>query len=305
MRQIILGSTLAGNGTVVSSGSAGNVGFAYRNAGVPTFSTTAANFKDVPFSLVFKRAAADGGDVVLPVHKNKFVWSKSLVKASSAASADADFSNVLITPDYEYTVVFVKKGIQFNERNTWSFSWRAKANSTVADLVAALLAYVANNPELGLTASDSSNVVTFTANSLKNSYAIKFTDELLNVEDTDGDVVSSIDIDTTLVSGGALLVPDVAKYVADLVSKAAADAGFRDTYNEGNIYPGLFGKAGADYSAYATANGCFVYTIRFAEPRVVRTVEDVVNQVVQIVLPGSVNVTALDTLLASFGAQIA
>lgn len=308
MRQVILATSLASAGAVASASTMGAVGFVYRdhaNNDALKFSLTSGDFAEDHFLMTLKRAAANMGDISVPFHKNKLMYSKATVTAlSSAGSVVADFTGVTITPGYDYTAIFVRKGIKFNERNKWTFTVRANNTLDASALAVAITKYVNDNTEgLGLTASNSSGVVTFTNVNKSDAYAIKFADDLVGVENASGDAVTELEIQPATVSGGAIKVADVTKYVADLVSKAAADAGFEDTYRQDNIYPGLYGADGADYSAYAS--GAIVYTFRFAEPRIVKTVDDVVNQVVQLVLPSSVTVTSFDTLVNALAKKIA
>ena len=78
-----------------------------------------------------------------------------------------------------------------------------------------------------------------------------------------------------------------AAYVADLADKAAADAGFEYTYDEGvNFYPGYPLNPLAQPLAEDT--GFDIFTIRCAEPRDVKTRDEVVHQIVQVAFPHGV-----------------
>lgn len=308
MRQVILATSLASAGAVASASTMGAVGFAYRdhaNGDALKYSLTSSDFAEDYFNMVLKRAVANMGDIVVPFHKNKLMYSKATVTAlASAGFVAADFTSVTITPGFDYTVMFIRKGVKFNERNKWTFTVRANNTLDASALAIAITKYVNDNTEgLGLTASNSSGVVTFTNVNKSDSYVIKFADDLTGVENSSSVAVTELEIQPATVDSGAIKVADVTKYVADLVSKGAADAGFEDTYRQDNIYPGLYGADGADYSAYA--NGAIVYTFRFAEPRIVKTTDDVVMQVVQVVLPSSVTVTSFDTLVNALAKKIA
>ena len=78
-----------------------------------------------------------------------------------------------------------------------------------------------------------------------------------------------------------------AVYVADLADKAAADAGFEYTYDEGvDFYPGYHLNPLAQPNAEDT--GFDIFTIRCAEPRDVKTRDEVVHQIVQVAFPHGV-----------------
>ena len=70
-----------------------------------------------------------------------------------------------------------------------------------------------------------------------------------------------------------------------MAEKAAADAGFEYTYRDAYYY--LY----PDYplnplkSADAKDTGFTIFTLRFAEPRDVKTRDEVVNQIIQVAYP--------------------
>ena len=85
--------------------------------------------------------------------------------------------------------------------------------------------------------------------------------------------------------------------------KAAADAGIEYTYKEASeyLYPDFPLNPLAQDDA--TDAGFTVYTIRFAEPREMKTVDQSINQIVQIAVPTSSAVIAtIDTILAALAA---
>ena len=81
-----------------------------------------------------------------------------------------------------------------------------------------------------------------------------------------------------------------AAMIKDLFAKAAADAGYEYTYDNFDIYPGY------DFNplkqADAVDTGFDVFTLRFAEPRVMGTHEEDVYQIIQVVFP--TNATGVD-----------
>lgn len=301
MRQLILATSLASAGTIAS---ASNKAFGFAPKGSASYSVTTSDFKDF-FNAVLRRTADKDKDIFVPISKHNFTYSKlKVVSISSATSVAISLADVSVVEGYEYTIVFVRKGHKFNERSNYSFVCRAGYNETPASLATKIASYV--NSQVGLNLSavvSSSTTITFSNVKKDEAFEIKFADKLVGVKDGSSNVITSASIQPATYDSSALQVEDVKKYVADLMSKAAADAGFEYTYRENDIYPGFFGDQTIDLSDYAS--GAFVYTLSFAEPRQVKTIDDAVRQVVQVVLPSSVTVTSLDTLLASFGTEVA
>lgn len=302
MRQLILATSLITSGTV-AAGTDKGVGFAYDNAGVPTFANAANLLKDY-FNIIFKKDATAGENVVHPAYKKNFTYSKAQFAAmSAAASVVADITNTVLTPAREVTVLVAKKGVQFNERNRWSYVHRVTDNDNATTVGDAIAAYFNANPECGVSVANAAGVLTFTGKKLDSAAVIKFTDDFNAVEDASGNVVTSVELNPTRVASGVNKIPSVKEYLEDLLSKAAADAGFRDTRQDNKLYPALTGTSGIDATPYAS--GFFVYTLRFQEPRIVKqALNEDVTQIIQIVLPSSVTVTTLDSILAALGSQI-
>ena len=82
-----------------------------------------------------------------------------------------------------------------------------------------------------------------------------------------------------------------------MANKAAADAGFEYTYDEfAGLYPAYPLNPLAQSDKADT--GFTVYTIRFAEPRDMKTRDEVVHQIIQIAYPtGSAAIATLKTIL--------
>lgn len=301
MRQIALATSLAAAGVVSANTTMKSVGFAYRdhaNNDALKFSLTPADFAEPHFNLVLKRAVEDGGDLVFPIHKNAFRFSKASFTSGSLASGILDLSELSVNPHQDYTVLFAKKGLLFNHRNRWTCTVRSGEEDTPAIIAKKIADYVNDNVRnLGLKAElgsgESAAKITLTATVKGQSYVCIPTDALSSIE--------KVHINFAWFANGNK-VPDVTRYIADLVSKAAADSGFEYTYRDANIYPGLFGSDKVAYNDYK--DGVVVYTLCFAEPRMVKTTDDVVKQIVQIVLPSSVTTTNFDILLAAFGNEV-
>lgn len=271
MRQFILASDF----TALS----GEVTLESLAAGVLTLAGTAK--KDA--NLVLRRSDADGGNVLFPIYPKEFTY----VKASYAAGATftGKFTVPAITPYLDYTVTFIKKGKQFNERSNWSACVHAAGADTAETVAAKIEKYVNDNKTtLGLTAVANGAEVTVTAAKAGEDYAVTFGDEMYGTA-------------LTAVTKGKPAFMD-AEMIKDLFNKAAADRGFEYTYDEFDIYPGY------DFNplkqADAVDTGFDVYTLRFTEPRVMGTREEAVYQIVQVAFPtgkGTAFATALNAFL--------
>lgn len=165
----------------------------------------------------------------------------------------------------DYTVIIAKKGLHFNERNSWSFNAFAKTK-IAADVAKTITDNInANTPNLGVTASYSGGAITITAVEAGPDYEVLGADALMGVEPTD-------------VTNGAKAVLDKA-YVQELASKCAAGKGFNYTDNP-EIYPG--------YPEEVDSDAYVMYTLRFAVPRAsAKQRDEVVYQTVHICIPNS------------------
>lgn len=265
MRQVLIGSP-----TVSATGSDGFIGLYYIKNGVKT-AITASNASEVKYGdIVVERSAAKGGDIVVPFAKHMFKYVKASPVTGSAFIASFDLSGVTITPGDDYTVIFAKKGVPFNKRNKWTFTYRAGASDTADKIAAAIAAYVTNNVDLGATATVSTSTVTFTAKDKRSDYKLLFADGLSGVSATvTARVLPQNDLEDMKV----------------ILSKAAADAGFEYTAKDdvSLLYPGMVDNPFASQSF--TDYGFVVYTISFVEHREVATRDTGIKQIVQIVLP--------------------
>ena len=231
-------------------------------------------------NLVLVRSAANGGNVVLPLYPNHYDVTKGKYQAATTFVATL----TVPTPDseyYDYTIIAVKKGKKFNERNKWTASVRVKSTDTAAALAQKLADYFnANKDGLGLEVTVNDAALTFTAVKAGEDYEIVPADDLTGVQ-------------VTYTTRGKEAFGD-AKYVKDLADKAAADVGYEYTYQDDLdvLYPDYhFNPLAQGNSADSGFN---IYTLRFAEPRMVKTRDEIVHQIVQIVCPTNVN---LDSIL--------
>lgn len=287
MRQFILGKTAVTSGAVTAA-SAGAVGLAYipqtsadgLKGGQMTFGT----LKDVAENggegnVVLVRAAADGGNVVIPFHVNHFSWVKGSYQAATTFTAKVTVPEPE-SDTFDFTIIAVKKGVRFNERNKWTATEHVKSTDDAAALAARLAKYFNNNSyALGLTAAVDGAKITFTAIDAGDDYEIVCADDLTGTEVTD-------------ITRGKAAYGD-AKYITDLANKAAADAGFEYTYEEDVklLYPKYPLDPLAEDPSKDT--GFVIYTLRSAEPRDVKTRDEVVHQIIQIAVPTGVSLDAL------------
>lgn len=284
MRQFILGASVAGltSGTVVSKtdADAGKIGVGYYPNGVATFDT-GANIKDKAF-IALLRTAAKGGPVILPLYKNHFSYVKSVYAAATTFVA----SVVIPTPDVtdlDFTIIAVKKGIKFNERNKWTACVHLSSSDTATTIGDKIVKYFMDGtvPRYGLIVSNNAGTLTFTAEEASVDW------ELVPADDLQG-------VTVTYTTRGIPAVNDV-KVVADMALKAAADAGFEYTYRDdvNVLYPEYpLNPLRAADSADA---GFTVFTLRFAEPREMKTVDELVHQIIQVAFPtGAAGITTFE-----------
>lgn len=285
MRQFILGANAAYPTKTVDAAvaaDAGKVGFAYLDAnGKTAFTATGAEINKKGVLVLLRQGAA--GNVVLPIYKHHF----SYVKGEYQAAAKPVYTVTLpddIIPNQDYTIILVKKGVKFNERNKWSATVHAKSSDTTATIGAALLKYFQDNVVgTDVTVTYADKVLTFTA----------------NTKDCDITVVPAdylVDAAVANTTAFKKAYGD-ADYVADLANKAAADAGFEYTLMDDVHY--MYPNYPLDPLAQPKAadTGYTIFTLKFSEPREVKTVDDVVNQIIQVAFPtGSAAIETFETV---------
>ena len=274
MRQFVLGGNVAGltDGTVQSmtDADAGKVGVGYYPSGVATFDT-GANIKDKAFVALI-RTAAQGGNVFLPLYKKDFSYVKSEYIAATTFKATV----VIPAPsasDTDYTIIAVLKGVKFNERNKWTANVHLSSNDTPTTIGDKIVKYFMDGTvaRYGLKVTNAAGTLTFEAVEAGVNW------ELVPADDLYGTTV-------TYVAKGAPAQNDAAM-VADLAAKAAADAGFEYTYKDPSQYLYANYPLNPLKAADSADNGFTVFTLRFAEPREVKTVDEVVHQIIQVAFP--------------------
>lgn len=285
MRQFILAKSVATDVNDLTKLANGAVGIFYDNNGVLTLASTGAEVTKEA-SLVLGRSAELGGPVVLPLYKNAF----SFVRGDYAGSAQFTATYKVPAPTYigDYSIIVVLKGVGFNVRNKWTASVHVTDTSmTATDLATKLAKAIENNSvSSGVTATVEGDTITIKASKKGVDYEIKGADALFGV---DGKVTTP----------GHAAYGD-ADYVKDLADKAAADAGFAYTYRDANVdmYPNYPINPLAQPDAEDT--GFDIFTLRFAEPRKVKTTDEVVYQIVQVAFPhGAAGVATFNTILGN------
>lgn len=285
MRQFLLGKNAA-YPTDLTSLAVGQLAFVALVSGIEIIDNDGTKIKDKGY-IYLGKSDAKGGKLVVPIYKNNFSYSKMVYAPSVQYTGSFTIANAVAGSDY--TVVVVKKGVGFNERNKWTATVRAKAADTVATIASALASQITANVGAGVTAfGASSGKVTVTGKENGVDYELTLGDDLFG---------------TAVGQRHATAAVADAKYITDLAIKAAADAGIEYTYQDASelIYPDFpLNPLAQDNSA---DTGFVVYTIRFAEPREMKTVDQSINQIVQIAVPsGTTAIGTIDKILAALAA---
>lgn len=286
MRNFLLAGNVAAiaASTAIDKAPAGALGFYYMNNGVPTVDATGKLITGYG-QIVMGRASKDGGPIIIPFYNKDFSYSKSTYSAAKTFAAKFTVPEPVIMCDH--TVIFTKKGTQFNERSNWTASIHVFKDTETADQVATKIAnYVNNNTAtLGLTAAVSTATVTVTA-----------TEPAVDYEITMADALSGTTV--TYTTRGEIGIAD-AEAIKKMANMAAADAGFEYTYMDDvhYLYPNY--PLNPNTETNTTDAGYTVYTLRFAVPRDVKTRDELVHQIVQIAIPtGAAQIATMDTILA-------
>ena len=279
MRTFLLGSK-SDLGDDLTALTVGQLAFSALVNGQHTVDSDGTKIKDKGYIFLGKEDAK-GGDVIVPIYKNNFSFTKMIYQAASAYTGD--FTIPAPTVGDDLTVVVVKKGVQFNERNKWTATMRVKDGQDASACAKELTEQLNNNPASGVKAVAAAAKITITAVNKGEDYKIALGDDLFGVAVTETPAV------TPLAD---------ANYIKDLAMKAAADAGIEYTYQDpaNLIYPGypLNPLAQPD----SVDAGYTVFTLKFAEPREMKTVDQSINQIVQIALPmGATAIDKVETIL--------
>lgn len=286
MRNFILAANAA-YPTAVPLTTAGQVSISYLENGVETLvkdAATAANLK-YRGMITWKNPNSELGQVVFPFYKKDLSYSVSSYGAATTFSASFTIASVEASSDY--TVIIVKNGVKFNERNKWTSTIHAGKNDTVRNIADKIVAHInANTVSSGVNAvfdNTTDGKIIINAKKAGQPYTIVLADGLQGLT-------------VTTAAAGLPAINDAAA-IKDMANKAAADAGFEYTYDEfAGLYPAYPLNALAQSDKADT--GFTVYTIRFAEPRDMKTRDEVVHQIIQIAYPtGSTAIATLKAIL--------
>ena len=202
-----------------------------------------------PINFVLVRSAEHGGNVLIPFHPNHYHYIRGDYQAATTFVA----SIVIPAPDsdyYDYTIIAVKKGKKFNERNKWTASVRVKSNDTATTIADKLAKYFNDNKDgLGLTVVNNAGTLTFTAVKAGEDFELVPADDLMGTS-------------VTYTTRGKSAYGDL-DYIKDLADKAAADAGFEYTYEDDvkALYPNYHFNPG---NAEAESTQFTIFTLRLA-----------------------------------------
>lgn len=278
MKQLLIVSntTLNGGATApkdLSSMAKGAIGFYHLDNDTAWLSTAATK----NFAIALGGGTKSNAFIIPEVDFSSLTLQKATNQAAATFTAKVTISSV--TAGKEYTIIIVKKGVVFHERNTWTATSYAKS-TTVADVAADLVKQInASKETSGMTASNSSGVITLTAAQPGVDFEIVCADELTGVKPTE-------------VTNGIAAILDKA-YVEDLASRCAAGKGFNYTAEDAHeMYPG-YPEAVAD-TTYT------LYTLRFKVGRsAAKQRDEQVYQIVHIAVPSTAEalLTSLDTIL--------
>lgn len=233
---------------------------------------------DQPIQLVLGRSVDKGGPVSIEVD----VHTLDIVKGEYVAATTFKSSVTIPSPvvDKDYTIVIMKKGIQFNERATWTVTHKVKSGDTADTIAAALTKSINfNTVGHGCKAAVSTAKITITAEKAGVDYVVVPSDDLTGTAVAD-------------YTAGIAGYGD-AKYVEHLLSEGASDKGFEYTYRDGDtIYP--------NYPEKVSGNSFTIYTLTFGTTRAGAKVRDErVKQIVQLCIPtGAAQIAKLDKIFA-------
>lgn len=284
MRQFLLGKNVAyptalSNNDVVD----GAIGFYFRKSDKTISPTATGTEITKDCMLIVNRPVNKGGHVVIPIHKNKFSYVKGVYQAGKV------FKQVFTIPAPttigEYSIIVALKGVGFNQRNKWTASVYIKDVNKTANELAEALAKAINNNTVG-----SKVVATVSgATLIIDGQVVGMDYEVIPADLLTGLVATS-------TQKGEAAYGD-AQYIIDLANKAAADAGFEYTYQEaGELMRPHYPLNPLEVSD-AADKGFTIFTLSFAEPRDVKTRDEVVNQIVQVAFPtGAEQITTFETV---------
>lgn len=278
MKQLLIVSNPTLNGGAatpkdISTMAKGAIGFYHLDDNTSWLSTAVAK----NFAIVLGYGIKANAFVIPEVDFSSLTLQKATNKPATTFTAKVTISSV--TVGKEYTIIIVKKGVVFHERNTWTATSYAKS-TTVADVATDLVKQInASKETSGMTASNDGGVITLTAAQPGVDFEIVCADELTGVKPTS-------------VTNGIAAILDKA-YVKDLASRCAAGKGFNYTAEDAHeMYP--------SYPEDVADTTYVLYTLRFKIGRsAAKQRDEQVYQIVHIAVPSTAEtlISNLDTIL--------
>lgn len=285
MRQFLLGKYVTYPTAALSNDSVvdGAIGFYFRKPDNTIFPTATGTEITKDYMLIVNRPVNKGGHVVIPIHKNKFSYVKGVYQTGKV------FKQIFTIPAPttigEYSIIVALKGVGFNQRNKWTASVYVKDVNKTANELAEALAKAINNNTVGskVVATASETTLTIDGQVVGMDYEV-----------IPADLLTGLTVTST--QKGEAAYGD-AQYIIDLANKAAADAGFEYTYQEaGELMRPHYPFNPLEVSDAADKEFT-IFTLSFAEPRDVKTRDEVINQIVQVAFPtGAEQITTFETV---------
>lgn len=209
---------------------------------------------------------------------------KTLTVTKAESKEGKNFSASVVVPTAvvgtKYTIILTKLGKGVNERSSWTFDVVAKA-TTAANVAADLAKQInANSINTGFSASVSTATITITGSN-NEPCAITLADGLSNV--------------TPTVSEKGNKPVLWAEQVKELALECAAGKGFNYLAEGGqDLYPGF-------PETISTNGGGYLYTLRFAVPRMSgKQKDEVVYQIVHLFVTKNGNLQQTLDILFNF-----
>ena len=218
--------------------------------------------------------------VVIPFYNNHLSYTVTNYRAGVAKEVIVDLHAPVSVG--EHSIIIAKKGVPFNERNKYTFSYYVKdSNVTLKKLFDELTKAINKcTDSTGFTSYENETADDYIAMGISSldpsvDFEVLLADELMN----NGSTVAT---GTEFVSA----IGDK-KMIMDLYNKHIADRGINDTYLDGAAV--LYPNYPADRGSASYAEKYDILNLRFAVPRNVKTRDEVVHQIVQIAFPRNNN----------------
>ena len=212
------------------------------------------------FYLIIGREKELGGNISVPCSTNHLTVTKT--QLAEAVPYEGSVTIPEPTVDGHYTIILVKKGLKFNERNRWTATVPVKVGDSAEAIAAKLAKYFESNANnLNITVAVEGAAITINS---ADDLIMAAVDDLMGVEITETPASKGVD----------------KAWIEDLANKCAADAGYLYTYQDLDVNPGY----PFNFKQFSEANieGFELLTLRFAVPRDNKTRDEVVHQVVHL-----------------------